>query len=82
MLGNLELASVDELNNDFDKYLQNDKDGHEVSMTQNLKQIGRFIPLNTVMSSLTESLIGIVKGDYDLEQVRDEYFREKYGLAY
>ena len=30
---------------------------------------------------ITDSLIGIVKGDYDLETAKDEYFREKYGLA-
>ena len=30
---------------------------------------------------ITDSLIGIAKGDYDLETAKDEYFREKYGLA-
>ena len=88
MFGNLELAGVDELSNDFDKYLQIVKDGREVSMTQDLKQIGRFVPLNTVMSSLTESLTGFFKSDadsdVDLDNERDErheYFKEKYGLT-
>ena len=29
---------------------------------------------------ITESLTGILKGDWDLEQVKEERMREKYGL--
>ena len=30
---------------------------------------------------ITESLTGILKGDWDLEQVKEERMREKYGMA-
>lgn len=30
---------------------------------------------------ITESLTGILKGDWDLEQVKEESMREKYGMG-
>ena len=30
---------------------------------------------------ITESLAGILKGDWDLEQVKEESMREKYGMG-
>jgi hypothetical protein len=35
--------------------------------------VGRFIPKDAAVSYLTDSLTGILKGDYDLDEVRDEH---------
>ncbi len=44
--------------------------GNEVIVTKNGKEIGRFIPKDTAVSYLTDSLTGILKGNYDLELIR------------
>jgi hypothetical protein len=47
--------------------------GREVIVTKNGKEVGRFIPKDAAVSYLTDSLTGILKGDYDLDEVRDEH---------
>ena len=95
----VEVATVDELRNNFDKYVKMILDGNSILMMLGNQQIGRIIPKDAGESAIkaltgflnnnnietetpiTNSLIGIVKGDYDLETAKDEYFKEKYGLA-
>lgn len=47
-------------------------------MTQNGKEVGRFIPKDAVVFYLTDSLTGVRKSGYEIEQVRGERLREKY----
>ena len=98
----VEIATVDELRNNFDKYVKMILDGNSILMMLGNQQIGRIIPKDAGTSAIkaltgflnnnknnnletetpiTDSLIGIAKSDYDLETAKDEYFREKYGLA-
>ncbi len=45
------------------------------------RQPGKGKVMGQVPSApITESLTGILKGDWDLEQVKEERMREKYGL--
>ena len=53
--------------------------GHEIIVTKNGREVGRFIPKDAAVSYLTDSLTGILKGDYDLDEVKAENMREKYG---
>ena len=46
--------------------------GNEVIVTKNGKEIGRFIPKDTALLYLTDSLTGILKGNYDLKQEREK----------
>ena len=48
-------------------------------ITKNGKEIGRFIPKEATVSYLTDSLIGILKGDYDLDKEKAERLIEKNG---
>lgn len=73
-------ATATEMQNNFGKYLNMVLNGNEVIVTKNGKEIGRFIPKDAVVSYLTDSLTGILKGNYDLEQERDITLREKYEI--
>ncbi|MCD8398114.1 MAG: hypothetical protein LUD12_13200 [Lachnospiraceae bacterium] len=53
----------------------------EVIVTKNGREVGRFIPKSADVSYLTDSLTGILKGDYALDEVKSERLREKYEAA-
>ena len=70
-------ATATEMQNNFGRYLNMVMNGNEVIVTKNGKEIGRFIPKDTALSYLTDSLTGILKGDCDLNQEREKELREK-----
>lgn len=74
-------ATATEMQNNFGKYLNMVINGKEIIVTKNGKEIGRFIPKNTAVSYLTDSLTGILKNDSKLEQERDASLRRKYEIA-
>ena len=53
--------------------------GQEIIVTKNGREVGRFIPKEAAVSYLTDSLIGILKEDYALDEVKTEWLTEKYG---
>ena len=75
----IETATATEMQNNFGRYLNLVMSGQEIIVTKNGKEVGRFIPKDSTVSYLTDSLTGILKEDYDLNEVRDESMREKYG---
>lgn len=74
-------ATATEMQNNFGRYLSIVMGGNEVIVTKNGKEVGRFIPKDAAVSYLTDSLTGILKGDYDLDQARKERLKEKYEAA-
>ena len=56
-------------------------DGNEVIVTKNGQEVGRFIPKAKTVSYLTDSLTGILKGNYDYDNAREEALREKYEIT-
>ena len=70
-------ATSTEMQNNFGKYLHMVMNGGEVIITRNGKEVGRFIPREAVVSYLTDSLTGILSGDADSDQAREERLREK-----
>ena len=74
-------ATATEMQNNFGRYLNMVMNGNEVIVTKNGKEIGRFIPKDTALSYLTDSLTGILKGDCDLKQEREKKLREKYEIT-
>ena len=71
-------ATATEMQNNFGRYLTIVADGKEVIVTKNGKEVARLIPRNAAVSYLTDSLAGILKGDVDLRQAKEERLREKY----
>lgn len=74
-------ATATEMQNNFGKYLNLVMNGKEIVVTKNGREIGRFIPKDTAVSYLTDSLTGILKGSHDLEQERDASLRGKYEIT-
>ena len=81
MIGNTATATATEIQNNFGRYLSMVMDGIEVIVTKNGKEVGRFLPRESAVSYLTDSLTGILKEDLDLDQVKGERLKEKYAAA-
>ena len=74
-------ATATEMQNNFGRYLSIVMSGHEVIVTKNGKEVGRFVPRDAAISYLTDSLAGILKGNLDAEQAREEGLKEKYEIT-
>lgn len=79
---NIIAVSSTEIQNNFGKYLNIVMSGQEVIITINDKEFGRLVPKDTVVSYLTDSLAGIIKGSYDLDKGKEEGLMKKYGSSY
>ena len=75
----VETATATEMQNNFGRYLNLVMSGREIIVTKNGREVGRFIPKEAAVSYLTDSLIGILKEDYALDEVKTERLTEKYG---
>ena len=74
-------ATAAEMQNNFGRYLNLVMSGQEVIVTKNGREVGRFIPKDAAVSYLTDSLTGILKEEYDLDEAKSERLMEKYGIA-
>ncbi len=68
-----------DIQNNFGKYLNLVMTGHQIVVTKNGREVGRFVPKDAAVSYLTDSLTGILKGNYDLDTAKAERLNEKYG---
>lgn len=71
-------ATATEMQNNFGRYLNLIMSGQEVIVTKNGREVGRFIPKEAAVSYLTDSLTGILKGNYSLDDTKSERLKEKY----
>ena len=78
MIGNTATATATEMQNNFGRYLSMVQEGSEIIVTKNGKEVGRLIPREKAVSYLTDSLTGILKGDTDIDKVREQRLKEKY----
>ena len=74
-------ASATEMQNNFGRYLAMVMNGDEVIVTKNGREVGRFVPRGAVLSSITDSLTGILHGRDDSDTAREEGLRKKYEIA-
>ena len=72
-------ATATEMQNNFGRYLNLVMNGQEIIVTKNGREVGRFIPKDAAVSYLTDSLIGVLHGDGDLDAAKTERLVEKYG---
>ena len=73
-------ATVNDMQNDFPKYISSILKGYEVVITDNGKEIGKFVPKVKSATPLTDSMIGILKSEDLLEKERENYLRQKYEI--
>ncbi len=65
-------ATATEVKNKFGYYLQSVIEGNEVIILKNGKEVARLISNNKAVSYLTDSLIGVLKNDYDDKKIKAE----------
>ena len=58
---NTATATATEMQNNFGRYLNLVMSGHEIIVTKNGHEVGRFIPKDAAVSYLTDSLTGILQ---------------------
>ena len=64
--------SATEMQNNFGKYLQAVQDGDEIVILKNGKEVARLISHSQSVSFLTDSLVGVLTGDYSEKEIRAE----------
>lgn len=66
------IATATEVQNNFGKYLHMVQTGDEIIVVKNGKEVARLVSQEKSVSFLTDSLVGILKGDYDDKEIRTE----------
>lgn len=64
--------SATEIQNNFGKYLQAVQNGDEIVILKNGREVARLISHTQSVSFLTDSLVGVLSGDYSEEAMRAE----------
>lgn len=65
-------ATATDVQNNFGKYLQLVQTGEEVIILRNGKEMARLISHDKSVSFLTDSLIGVLKNDYNDKAMKEE----------
>ena len=71
MQASIKMATVTDVQNNFGKYLQYAIETGEVIILRNGKRVARIISEEATVCYLTDSLRGILKQQYDDQDVRD-----------
>lgn len=69
-------VEVKELKNNFEKYLQYVQIGQDVIVLRNGKEVARLISHDKSLSFLTDSLIGVLKTDYNKKNITEERIKK------
>ena len=75
------MATATEMQNNFGRYMNMVTAGEQIIITKNGREIGRLIPKEAAVSSLTDSLTGILKGNFSMESEKDKALEEKYEIS-
>lgn len=65
-------ATATEVQNNFGKYLQMVQAGGEIIVMKNGKEVARLVSHEKSVSFLTDSLLGVLKNDYNEKEARAE----------
>lgn len=65
-------ATATEVQNNFGRYLQMVQNGGEIIVTKNGKEVARLVSYEKNVSFLTDSLLGVLKHNYDEKEERAE----------
>ena len=72
---------IGETDSEYWKRIETILDGLDDVHTRNGQVIARYPSKYRVVPYAVDELTGILSGDYDLDEAKAEYFREKYALA-
>ena len=65
-------VTATELQNNFGKYLQAVQQGGEIIILKNGVEVARLISKERSVSFLSDSLVGVLKNDYDEKEMKEE----------
>ena len=65
-------VSATEFQNNFGKYLQAVQMGGEIVILKNGIEVARLISKERSISFLSDSLVGVLKNDYDEKEMKEE----------
>lgn len=71
----MQTVTATEIQNNFGKYLQLVQEGEEICVLKNGKEVARLISKEKSVSFLSDSLLGVLKNDYDEKAMRAERAR-------
>lgn len=71
----MQTVTATEIQNNFGKYLQLVQSGEEICVLKNGKEVARIISREKSVSFLSDSLLGVLKNDYDENEMRAERVR-------
>ena len=74
-------ATTTEVQNNFGKYLQRVLSGEDIIILKNGAEVARLVSNEKSVSFLTDSLAGILKGDYDDKKIRAERMTKYEGVG-
>ncbi len=72
-------VTATELQNNFGKYLQYVQSGNDVIILRNGKEVARLISHEKSVTFLTDSLLGVLKHEYDDKEMKAERMRKYEG---
>ena len=73
-------TTTTEVQNNFGKYLQRVLSGEDIIILKNGAEVARLVSNEKSVSFLTDSLAGILKGDYDDKKIRAERMTKYEGV--
>ena len=72
-------VNATDLQNNFGKYLQLVQTGEEIIILRNGKEVARLVSHDKSVSFLADSLIGVLKNDYDEKALKAERIKRYEG---
>ncbi len=72
-------VTATDLQNNFGKYLQLVQTGEEIIILRNGKEVARLVSHDKSVSFLADSLIGVLKNDYDEKALKAERIKRYEG---
>ena len=73
----MHIVTATELQNNSGKYLQLVQGGEEVCVLKNGKEVARLISKEKSVPFLSDSLLGVLKNDYDEKAMRAENWNRR-----
>lgn len=73
-------ATATDIQNNFGKYLHSVQSGEEIIILKNGKEVARLISRDKSVSFLTDSLLGVLNGDYDDKSIRNGRMKKYEGV--
>ena len=72
-------ATATDIQNNFGKYLHLVQSGNEVVVLKNGKEVARLISHEKTVSFLTDSIVGVLKNDYNDKEARTKQMKKYEG---